>query len=761
MDRRLTIPQDKLFFSQSEHIAAVAGYGCLRGSTKVVTDQGLIPICDIEPLTRVLSWNKKDQKYQLSLSAGSFLKGKDYLYRVVTQQGEFVASGNHRVLSSSCIYLRVDDLEPGQCLSWTDQKETIEAVSQKSLLLNVLHLKKKVLDYLLNYAYITHQYGQQLLLFLSNVLIFSPSLNGVPLFDRNSYLSVQSNVDDLLGQLHKRNHRDQFFSRLKKKDYYSQSALLEEVEEGLTSTLPLAHISVFSQQLKRFLSKIFCRCIKKLFYPNSNFLDFSCVAQLISLELSDCFYIKHLKHILQYILDLLIQLFQKSIVSRQIIRVCHFYNFLQQPLRSTKTSNKNTIISVTRLNSEEYYYDMHVFNTNNYVTEEGSIHHNSGKSEVIMLLLMTRMTQYRTIDFGYFAPTYSDIRDIFYPRISEILDELQITFSINRTEHIVKTQGLGNIICKSLDDPYVIKGFEIGDAFIDEFDILPTDKAKLAYNKIAGRCRSIFPDGKINQKYIATTPEGFKATYDLFKKNPLENSTIVQMSTYSNAHNLPPGYIKSLKSQFPEQLFEAYINGKFVNLVSGTVYHSYNDSCSSNLEHISNEPIHIGMDFNVRNMSAIVNVQRDGVCHAVDELIGVLDTPTMIDLIKDRYYGCSIIVRPDASGKNVSSKGASLSDIRLLQQAGFWVDAPTKNPRIKDRVNSVNIAFEKGQQKVNQAKCPQLHLALQQQIYDKNGMPEKRLDSNIDDIVDSFGYNVYGLYPLDKYIKLNNKGNWK
>jgi len=389
----------------------------------------------------------------------------------------------------------------------------------------------------------------------------------------------------------------------------------------------------------------------------------------------------------------------------------------------------------------------------------------SGKSQACLLLCAERMTKYPGINFGYFAPTYADIRDIFYPRIIELFDELNVDVSINRTEHIVKVKGYGQIICKSLNDPHSIKGFEIGDAFIDEFDLLPIDKAHLAYDKVSARCRMVFPDGKINQKYITTTPEGFRATYDLFKNEAseryLQESNLVMMSTYSNEKNLPPGFIQRLEAQFPGPLIKAYIEGEFVNLTSGTVYHSYNDTCNTDVVYQPNEPIHIGMDFNVRNMSAIINVVRNDACYAVDELLGVLDTPTMIEYIKDRYYGCSIIVRPDASGKGTSSKSASLSDISLLKDAGFWVDAPNKNPFIKDRVNSVNAAFESGKVKINKQKCPTLDLSLQQQIYDRNGMPEKRIDSNIDDVVDSLGYNVWGLYPLERFKLTKSTKNWK
>jgi len=152
----------------------------------------------------------------------------------------------------------------------------------------------------------------------------------------------------------------------------------------------------------------------------------------------------------------------------------------------------------------------------------------SGKSEASIVSLLSTMIQNPGVDMGYFAPTYGLIRDIFYPRISDKLDELGIMHKINKSEHIVSIQGLGNIFCRSMDSPGQIVGFEIGDAFIDELDILAIDKALESYRKISARCRIEYKSGKVNQKKVTTTPEGFKSTYQLFKnicKKDSENNT--------------------------------------------------------------------------------------------------------------------------------------------------------------------------------------------------------------------------------------------
>src|SRR5690606_25918631 len=103
-----------------------------------------------------------------------------------------------------------------------------------------------------------------------------------------------------------------------------------------------------------------------------------------------------------------------------------------------------------------------------------------------------------------------------------------------------------------------------------------------------------------------------------------------------------------------------------------------------------NDTLHIGMDFNVTKMSAVVYVRRGDTMHAVDEFVDLFDTPAMIEAIKERYPKHSIGVYPDASGDNRKSVGASYTDISLLKNAGFNVFVNTTNPAVKDRINSTN-----------------------------------------------------------------------
>lgn len=361
---------------------------------------------------------------------------------------------------------------------------------------------------------------------------------------------------------------------------------------------------------------------------------------------------------------------------------------------------------------------------------------------------------------GYFAPTYPQIRDIFYPTMEEVAADWGFDVEIKQAnkEVFLSVGGAlyGKIICRSLDNPNSIVGFKIGHALVDELDTLPVDKARNAWRKIIARMR-YKGEGLRNGIDVTTTPEGFKFTYEQFvveaQKSPEKAALygLIQASTFDNEANLPDGYIESLRQSYPPQLIEAYLNGKFVNLTSGAVYPDFDRGLNHTDAVLQEgETVHIGMDFNVLKMAAVVFVVRGGLPLAVDEIVNVRDTPTMAAILKERYRGRSVIVYPDASGQNTSSKAASVSDHSILREAGFDVYVGSKNPSVKDRLNAVNRLILDGQGerrlRINTRQCPELTAALEKQVYDKNGAPDKT--AGFDHIADAFGYFLAYQYPI-------------
>lgn len=364
------------------------------------------------------------------------------------------------------------------------------------------------------------------------------------------------------------------------------------------------------------------------------------------------------------------------------------------------------------------------------------------------------------INAGYFAPTYPQIRDIFYPTMEEVAYDWGLTIDVkeaNKEVHFYSGRVYrGTTICRSLDKPSSIVGFKIGHGLVDEIDILNQDKATLAWRKIIARMR-YKKEGLRNGIDVTTTPEGFKFVYEQFVKQLREKPHLekmyglIQASTYDNAKNLPDDYIESLFETYPKQLISAYLNGQFVNLLSGAVYANFDRKLNHTNEVMEDgELLHIGMDFNVLKMAAVVYVLRSDKLIAVDELVDVRDTPTMAQMIKERFESHAIKIYPDASGQNTSSKSASQSDLSILREAGFTLVVDSSNPRVKDRIMATEAMLlnGKGERRllVNTHRCPKFTEGLEQQVYDRNGEPDK--SSGVDHVNDAGTYPVVKLFPI-------------
>jgi len=388
----------------------------------------------------------------------------------------------------------------------------------------------------------------------------------------------------------------------------------------------------------------------------------------------------------------------------------------------------------------------------------------SGKTWVGGAGLCRHAWEFPRINAGYFAPTYGQIRDIFYPTIEEVAADWGLHAKVNASNKEVHLfsgrQYRSTIICRSMDDPGKIVGFKIGKALVDELDVMRMIEAQTAWRKIIARMRQVAP-GLLNGIDVTTTPEGFKFVYEQFVKAIREKPELaslyglVQASTYQNAKNLPDDYIPSLRASYPPQLIAAYLRGLFVNLTSGSVYPNFDRRLNHTDEAIEpGEPLHVGMDFNVLKMAAVVYVVRKGEPRAVAELTQVRDTPAMAKLLKERFKdkGHHVKVYPDASGQNTSSKNASESDLSILKAAGFQIEVNPTNPAVKDRLNSVNalILNDQGERrfKVNTHLCPAYTEALEQQPYDKNGDPDK--STGHDHVNDAGGYPLVKLWPIVK-----------
>ena len=382
----------------------------------------------------------------------------------------------------------------------------------------------------------------------------------------------------------------------------------------------------------------------------------------------------------------------------------------------------------------------------------------TGKTETLANCALRDALEAPTGLIGLYEPTYDLVRLILAPRMEEKLTDFGVRYRYNKQENIIycSSGGCADFVLRTLDNPARIVGYETYRAHVDEIDTLKEDHARLAWQKVIARNRQR-PKGvtaPYNRVSVYTTPEGFRFVYKTWAKEPKPGYVMVQAPTRTNPF-LPPDYIDSLRASYPPQLIDAYLEGKFVNLASGNVYPNFDRRLNHTDDVMGEgEPLHVGMDFNVLKMAAVIFVVRNGEPRAVGELTGVRDTPEMSRMLKERFKdkGHTVTVYPDASGQNTSSKSASESDLSILKSNGFLINVNSTNPAVKDRLNAVNalILNDKGERrlKVNTHLCPVFTEALEQQPYDKNGEPDKT--TGHDHVNDAGGYPLVKMWPIVK-----------
>lgn len=405
---------------------------------------------------------------------------------------------------------------------------------------------------------------------------------------------------------------------------------------------------------------------------------------------------------------------------------------------------------------------MQVLGTNNYVTKDGCIHHNTGKTETMLNCAVRDALEAPGCLIALYEPTYDLIKLALAPRLQEKLTDMSFAFKYNSTDKYLKVYGgqCADFVMRTLDNPASIVAYQSYRAHIDEIDTLKQDQATLAWRKILARNRQK-PKGQpraVNRVSAYTTPEGYRFAYDTWVRNKKPGFEMVQAATYTNIFmDGMDEYVQGLRDNYPPHLIDAYIEGQFVNMTSGAVYPDFKRNLSHSPTVMQpNEPLHIGMDFNRLHMAAIIFVIRDDQPHAVAEIVDGRDTPTVARMLKERYKdkGHDVTIYPDSAAASASSKDAGVSDLTILQTAGFRIRAQTSHSPVKDRVNSVNalILNDKGDRRmrVNTDLCPRFTECLEQQTYDKHGEPDK--ESGLDHPNDAAGYFIEQRWPVMKPV---------
>jgi len=362
--------------------------------------------------------------------------------------------------------------------------------------------------------------------------------------------------------------------------------------------------------------------------------------------------------------------------------------------------------------------------------------------------LVAKAVHMAALNVGYvsalFEPVAPMLRDILQRTMDDLLEEWQIPFDFRvsplpeYTLHFA--EGSHTILLRTMETWNRIRGQNLCAIGFDEADTANKRVAEQATRMALARLRA----GNVQQFYAATTPEGYGWAFDTFDRNAGADTALIRARTMDNPF-LPDGFVDSLMANYPPQLIKSYLEGQWVNLNTGQVYDRFDRSkhVVASVADFSDEPLRIGVDFNVGNMSAVIGVRSGNRLTIVDEITGAHDTDALAQEIKRRYPQHRIYVYPDASGGNRSTN-ASRTDIQILEQYGFSNQSGRSNPAVRDRVAAVQALLENGKGEVRltvSQGCPRLIECLELQSWTEKGEPDK--EAGHDHMVDALGYVVW------------------
>jgi len=344
-------------------------------------------------------------------------------------------------------------------------------------------------------------------------------------------------------------------------------------------------------------------------------------------------------------------------------------------------------------------------------------------------------------------PTGPLIRDIWQNDFEAFLEHYEIPYSFRASplaEYVLHLPGGDTkILCRSFENWSRIIGLNLAWVLADEIDTVTPSIAQKAFPKILGRLRS----GNVRQFGAASTPEGFRWMWNTFGTEEAQqrpDRKLIKMRTADNPH-LPQDFIERLQANYDPSLLQAYLMGEFTNLTTGQVYDRFDrvKHVTTDIPDVSDEPLRVGVDFNIGNMSAVIGVRLGNSLLVIDEISGAHDTDAMAQEIRQRADGRQVYIYPDASGGNRSTN-ASRTDIQILESYGFSNQSPKANPPVRDRVASVQALLENGKGEVRlkvAVHCKRTIECLELQSYTEAGDPDK--DAGYDHMNDALGYLVY------------------
>lgn len=356
----------------------------------------------------------------------------------------------------------------------------------------------------------------------------------------------------------------------------------------------------------------------------------------------------------------------------------------------------------------------------------------------------------------YVSPSYRMSKTIVFKKLKNKLLDLRWVKKINETELSFLLKNGSTISLKGADNYDSLRGVGLDGLVMDEAADIDSE----AWVEVL---RPALADRQGTALFLGT-PKGLNWFKDLFDQaEQFPNEWASFSFTTLDGGQVSEEEIASARRDMDQRTFEQEFLASFVNF-SGRVFYAFDRKYNlKTWEGPLPREIHIGMDFNIDPMSAIVAVKQNNVLHVIDEIkIYGSNTDEMVDEIKTRYAQMAIAVYPDPAGKAGSTKAGGRTDHSILRTAGFTVKAPHSHNAVRDGVNAVNAKLRSSSGITTlfiDPRCKYAIECLEKHTYKEGtSIPDK--DSGFDHMNDALRYMVDYLFPIRQPVSPPSVRTW-
>ncbi len=364
---------------------------------------------------------------------------------------------------------------------------------------------------------------------------------------------------------------------------------------------------------------------------------------------------------------------------------------------------------------------------------------------------LAKFSRYPKKKVWYIAPTFRMCKDIMLDPLVEKMTKHKWISKVNYSDLTITLKNKSLIQLRSSDNFNSLRGVGLDFICIDEF----SDVDERAWFEVL---RPTLSDkSREGSALFLGTPRGFgNWSYNLYTRQDNDKNWQSFQYTTLDGGQVSQSEIDQAKNDLDDRTFRQEYMASFEKY-SGQIYYNF-DREQNVIEQYAptTNSIHIGIDFNIDPVSAVISEVKQDDLYVYDEIvIYSSNTDELVEEINNRYSGKHIFVYPDPASKQRKTSAGGRTDLSILKNAGYNVRVRNAHPLIRDRINAVNTKLKnaKGVRTLFIANnCKNVIKSIERQIYKEGtSLPDK--ENNYDHMNDALGYLVEFLYPIKRDFK--------